>query len=140
MKHIVAGLLFLVVVPVLAQSTDEELVRAACKDYVEGFYRADSARIGKSVDHRLVKRIVNPANGRFQEMTLQQLKEAAASHPAPQDDVKTPFEITVNVFDITKDIAIAKITTNKMPFFDYAQLARINGKWKVVNVLWAMNK
>jgi hypothetical protein len=43
-------------------------------------------------------------------------------------------EITVEVFDICGNIAIAKITSG---FVDYAELAKINNNWQVVNVLWS---
>ena len=34
------------------------------------------------------------------------------------------------------DYALVKTVTTKYGFFDYCQLARFNGEWKIINVLW----
>ncbi len=34
---------------------------------------------------------------------------------------------------------IAMVEALSAMFYDYLQLARINGEWKIVNVLWVMN-
>ena len=51
-----------------------------------------------------------------------------------------PFKAIVDIYDISSGIALAKVSTNKMPeFFDYIQVGKMNGEWKIVNVLWAFN-
>ena len=48
------------------------------------------------------------------------------------------FKADISIYDIFKNTALAKVETNKFSFIDYAQLAKINGEWKIINVLWAM--
>jgi len=42
--------------------------------------------------------------------------------------------------DKVKLLDFEKSTIKKMQFFDYLNLAKINGEWKIVNVLWAKTK
>ena len=45
--------------------------------------------------------------------------------------------IEIEVYDIKGDIATAGAMSAM--FYDYLQLARIDGRWQIVNVLWVMN-
>jgi hypothetical protein len=47
-----------------------------------------------------------------------------------------PFKLDVSVYDVTGDYALAKTVNTKYGFFDYCQLAKFNGEWKIINVLW----
>ena len=45
------------------------------------------------------------------------------------------FKLDVRICDITGDYALAKTMNTKYGFFDYCQLAKFNGEWKIINVL-----
>ena len=47
-----------------------------------------------------------------------------------------PFSLEVTIYDIAGEYAMAKTVNTKYGFFDYCQLAKVNGEWKVINVLW----
>jgi hypothetical protein len=47
-----------------------------------------------------------------------------------------PFSLEVRICDVTGDYAMARASNTKYGFFDYCQLARFNGEWKIINVLW----
>jgi len=49
-----------------------------------------------------------------------------------------PFQLEVQIFDITGDFALVKTLSTKYGFFDYCQVAKFNGEWKVVNVIWGL--
>jgi hypothetical protein len=52
---------------------------------------------------------------------------------------KTPVERRredFRILDIDRDNAVAKIVASD--WIDYLELARWNGQWKIVNVLWAL--
>lgn len=122
-----------------AQSTaaDTAQIKEACLNYVQGFYTGDSARVAKGVHADLAKRIVmKRMQYRVSNMTAAQLISAAGGHKHP-DDAGVPFNAKIDIYDIDMEIATAKIVTNKMNFFDYVQLGKINGEWKIINVLWA---
>jgi pyruvate/oxaloacetate carboxyltransferase len=113
--------------PVDRNSEDYKLIKQACLDYVEGYYESNAARIEKGVHPDLVKRTIR--NEAIIEMPRTKLIEAAVG----KTRVK-PKKITVEIYDIMGNIALAKITSG---FVDYAQVGKVNGKWQVINVLWA---
>ena len=134
---------FLVTVSASAQSADSAAIRKASIDYVEGFYKADAQRVALGVSPELVKRIVikdDKGNSMINNMGSSALIFAAAknTNANPQSVITNnePFRIEVNIYDITADMASVKIKTNKFKFIDYAHLAKVNGEWKVINVLW----
>jgi hypothetical protein len=45
--------------------------------------------------------------------------------------------IEVTVLDVMEDIAAVKVLSAM--YYDYLQMAKIEGKWKIINVLWVMN-
>lgn len=114
-------------------------IEKACLDYVEGFYTSDTVRVARAVHPELAKRIVmRKFQDRLNNMTAAKLVAAAADFKHPDDpNAAEPFKAKVVIYDIDKDVATVKVTTNKMKFFDYAQLAKVKGEWKIINVLWA---
>jgi hypothetical protein len=45
--------------------------------------------------------------------------------------------IEVTVLDVMEDIAAVKVLSAM--YYDYLQMAKIEGEWKIINVLWVMN-
>ena len=39
--------------------------------------------------------------------------------------------------DAAEDLAMAKVLSAR--YYDFLQMAKVDGKWKIVNVLWVMN-
>ncbi len=133
-------ILLLLVLPVAsrAQSTDDrEGVRQAVLDYVEALYEVAPARIERSVHPDLVKRgfYMEKTKTGYQTgiMTYQQLYDLAGRWNKtgwlPKD---APKEIVV--FDVLDQTATAKLTAHWG--VDYFQLAKYDGKWKIIHVLW----
>jgi hypothetical protein len=124
--------------PGQAQSNDQrEAVRLAVLDYVEGVYQVEPARIERSVHPELTKRGFWRAEGKegytAGTMSFAQLVEVAKSWnksgKLPKD---APKEITI--FDVQDQTASAKLVAAWGT--DYFHLARYDGKWKIINVLW----
>jgi hypothetical protein len=46
-------------------------------------------------------------------------------------------KIEVTVLDVMEDIAMVKVLSAM--YYDYLQVAKIDGEWKIINVLWVMN-
>ncbi len=120
-----------------ASSADEKGVEAAVRDYVEGVYEVDPDRIRRSVHPDLAKFgfARRSANDEYRviPMTFDQLVELAATYNAdgeiPED---APKEIVV--LDILDKTAAAKLTASWG--VDYFHLAKYDGRWKIVHVLW----
>ena len=133
------ALLLLVSSPAEAQTdADRQGVEEAVLDYVEGIYLADPARIEQSVSPNLTKfgywRRDSSSEYAESPMTYQELYDLAAKWNANGhvDPETAPKEIVV--LDVLDKTASAKLTADWG--VDYLQLAKIDGKWMIINVLW----
>ena len=115
---------------------DEEAVREAVLDYVEGVYDVQPERIERSV-HPSLRKVgyVRRADGSWGStpMTFEQLRDLSAQwnadgHLAPD----APKEI--DVLDVLDQTASAKLVADWG--VDYFHLARVDGRWQIMNVLW----
>ena len=119
--------------------TDEEGIRRAALDYCEGWYNGDAERMERSLHPELAKRIVrtDPETGRSkldQMGALRLVQYARAGYGK-----KTPKEMQqkdITILDIYGDVASAKAVM--AGWIDYMHLAKYNGEWVIVNVLWEM--
>lgn len=122
-----------------AQQPDErEAVKVAVLDYVEAIYQAQPDRIQRSVHTDLAKRGYYRKSGEqtftSEPMTYQQLFDLAGRW---NKDGKRPiatYPKDVVVYDVLNQTATAKLTA--MWGVDYMHLAKYDGKWKIVNILW----
>lgn len=112
-------------------------IRATALDYVEGWYTADAARMERAVHPELAKRIVNtnPQNGRNtlgqqSAMTLVQATRTSSGPNTPPGQQQKDIVI----LDVSQNIAIVRATM--AGWVDHMQMAKWNGRWVIVNVLW----
>ncbi len=135
---VVAILSLLTLSFVYAQSNDEkEAVRQAVLDYVEGVYNIEPARIERSVHPELSKLGFYRPNEKVTysagRMSYEKLIEVAKTwNKAGKLPANAPKEITI--FDVQDQTASAKLVAQWGT--DYFHLAKYDGKWKIVNVLW----
>lgn len=133
------ALLALFVRPASAQTAaDSAGVRAAVLDYVEGIYRVDTTRIARSVRPDLAKRGYFMPRGKTEyasePMTYPELINVAATwNKAGKVNAETAPKV-VKVLDILDQTASAKLTAQWG--IDYLHLAKYDGRWMIVNVLW----
>ena len=120
-----------------ATAADRDAVRQAALDYVEGIYQVDPSRIERSVHKNLTKRgfCREPAEAAYRPesvMTFDQLMKLTA---AWNKDGKRDTSIKqVEVLDVLDQTASAKIVA--LWGIDYMHLAKYDGRWMIVNVLW----
>jgi hypothetical protein len=123
--------------------SDTLLIREAALNYIEGFYNSDYNRVVKAVHPELAKRFVEKdESGHYalENMGASDLAFSALKFKKGEDKSNQPFKAEVKFYEIANDIATVKLTQNKMQFFDYIHLAKINGEWKIINVLWAITE
>jgi len=121
-----------------AQSDAErEGVRQAVLDYVEGVYEVAPERIERSVHPELAKRGFFVKKGETayspHTMTFQQLVDLAKSYNK-DGHVKKDAPKEIVIYDISDQTASIKLTA--VWGIDYMHLAKYEGRWKIVNVLW----
>ena len=121
-----------------SQNPDRRAVHDAILDYVEAMYESSPERIDRSVHPDLVKRgfYWKSANGDYSDMTTMtfaQLRQIAKdwnrSGWLPADAVKE-----IEIFDVKDKTALAKLTAHWGT--DYFQLAKIEDRWLIMNILW----
>jgi hypothetical protein len=120
-------------------AADSAAIRQAALDYIEGYYTGDAARMERAVHPDLAKRIVrtNPANGRsalenMSAMTLVMITRAMGQQPVPPEARRAD----VKILDVFGAAATVRVDANQ--WVDYLHVGKLNGQWKIVNVLWEM--
>ena len=124
----------------LSWNTDDEKgVRGAIQDYVEGLYQVDSTRIERSVDSTLRKLgyWYNPKDSTYRDnlyMSYNSLVSLAARWNKDGSQVDENSPKTIEIYDINSKTASAKLTAEWG--IDYFHLGKVNGQWKIFNVIW----
>ena len=143
MKHtlVAALLLAAATLPMQASQTsaaaDKAAVQQAALDYVEGIYTSDVTRIERSVHPQLQKRGFwrdSPTQpwGPQSTMTYDQLINLTRTWNAKKDRDTTIKK--VDIYEVLDQTASAKITA--MWGIDYLHLAKYDGRWKIINIVW----
>lgn len=123
------------------QSSDLAAIRQAVLDYLQGWYEGDAERMRRSLHPGLAKRAIrrDPQTGelRFRHLSQQQMvdktRQGGGSN-TPGD--KRYYEVAV--LDVYDEIASARAESYE--YVDYLHLARCDGQWVIVNVLWTDNR
>jgi len=137
-------ILFLVCIifaaPLRAQTAaDSSTIRKAALDYVEGWYEGNAERMERALHPELAKRIVrtDPASGRsrLEQMSAMTLvlgvKRGGGKDTPVEQQQKDVF-----ILDIFQNTASVKAIMSG--WIDYMHMAKSNGEWKIVNVLWEL--
>lgn len=126
--------------PARAQTADDTAgIRAAALDYIDGYYAADAARMERALHPDLAKRIVRTNDqgrsslGQMSAMALVQGTRSGGGRDTPAAERHNQ----VTIFDIYGGAASAKIYASG--WVDYLHLAKWNGRWVIVNVLWELH-
>ena len=113
-------------------------VERAVLDYVEGIYEIKPELIERSVHPELVKfgfaRRSPDEDWRRIPMTYEQLVELAGRYYKEQGGAPADAPKKVEILDVLNKTAAAKLTASWG--VDYFHLAKYDGKWKIVQVLW----
>jgi hypothetical protein len=121
-----------------AQSAaDSAAIRTTALDYVEGWYEGNPQRMARAVHPELVKRIV-VSDTATKQSVIQSMGATAlvngTRHGYGKTTPKDRQQKDVAILDIFGNAASAKAVMAE--WVDYMQLAKVNGRWVIVNVLW----
>ncbi len=118
---------------------DSTGIRQAALDYIEGWYEGNVERMERALHPELAKRIVttNARNGRSNlgqqsALTLINNTRGGGGKETPADQQRKE----VRILDIFQNAASARVDAST--WVDYLQLAKWNGRWMIVNVLWEL--
>lgn len=118
--------------------SDADLIKQTALDYIEGWYEGNAERMERALHPELAKRIVQTDQrgrnnlGQMGAMTLVGYTRMGGGKDTPKD--KQQKDVTV--LDIFGNAASAKVVASD--WVDYLHLAKWNGRWVIVNVLWEL--
>lgn len=122
-----------------AQSTaDATAIKQAALDYIEGWYEGNAERMEKALHPELAKRIVRTNKegisnlGQMSAMTLVQ----GTRNGGGKNVTKERQQKDVTILDVYENAASVKVVATH--WIDYLHMAKFNGRWVIVNVLWEL--
>jgi Putative lumazine-binding len=120
-------------------STDDAAIKTTALNYIEGWYEGDATRMESALHPELAKRIVttDPKSGHSQfghmgAMQLVQNTRRGGGSKTPKEQQQKD----VTILDKFNNVAIIKIVAST--WVDYLEMAKFNGEWKIINVLWEL--
>lgn len=121
-----------------ASDADKAAITATALDYIEGWYEGSAERMERALHPDLAKRIVNTnaqgrsSLGQMSAMTLVQAVKSGAGKDTPKE--KQQKDVTI--LDVFGNTASVKVIASD--WVDYLHIAKSNGRWVIVNVLWEL--
>ena len=141
MRRILTALILLAWTAPLAgaqSAADSAAIRATALDYIEGWYAGDAARMERSLHPELAKRIVETDQrgrsrlGQQSAMTLVTNTRRGGGTDIPAEQRKSD----VRILDVYGNAASVRVQA--ATWVDYMHIAKSNGRWVIVNVLWEL--
>ena len=117
---------------------DAAAIKQTALDYIEGWYEGNPERMERALHPELAKRIVrtNPeGNSRLDQMSAMTLVRGTRSGGG-KNTPKERQQKDVTILDVYENAASVKIVASD--WVDYLHVAKANGRWVIVNVLWEL--
>ena len=117
---------------------DRDAIKRTALNYAEGWYEGNADKMESALHPDLAKRIARTnekGQTRLDQMSAMSLVQGARSGYGKQTP-KEEQQKDITVFDVTGGAAIVKLEMRD--WIDYMHIAKSNGKWVIVNVLWEM--
>src|SRR5439155_10112473 len=117
-------------------AADSAAIRATALDYIDGWYAADGPRMERALHPELAKRnVVSDPIGRsrliqMSAMTLVQGTRSGGGSRIPAAQRSDSVKI-LDIFGGAASVRVRAAT-----WVDYMHMARYNGQWRILNVLW----
>jgi hypothetical protein len=120
--------------PFKISETDLAAIRQTASDYIDGWYTGNAERMERSLYDQLAKRwITSDQVDTTTKWQMIDMTEAGGGKNYAGDKSST-----VTILDVYDNIAMVK--TISAEYIDYLQMGKVNGKWIIINVLWAERK
>ena len=119
-------------------AADSAAIHQTVLDYVDGWWAGDVERMERSLHPDLVKRIVVTHEGTGRSLLNSTTKSAMVEYTragggSAEIEQKGEVEVTL----VALEGNIANVIASSARYLDYLHLAKWDGRWVIVNVLWA---
>ena len=128
--------------PALAEqaSTDTAQIEKTVRNYLEGWFTSDPARMAEALHPNLFKCRVSKVQGSETEivgtMTAEELVALTGINQTWVEGKQGPRELHT----VYQDERLAVVHAVSDGFYDVIGLIKINGQWKILQVLWDANQ
>lgn len=119
---------------------DNQAIYQTVSDYYDGWYVPNIERMNRSLHTDLAKRAVE-RNDAGEENLFHLTKEMMLDATSQGGGSNVPTEKknwTITILDCYEEIATVKVICPE--YVEYIHLARQDGQWQILNVLWTGNR
>lgn len=142
LSFLAAAFLLLLLTCAQAQAqngAEQAAIKQTALDYIEGWYEGNAERMERALHPDLAKRIVrtDPKSGRsrLDQMSALGLVQGVRSGYG-KNTPKEKQQKDVTILDVYENAASVKVIA--ADWIDYLHVAKYNGRWVIVNVLWEL--
>ena len=117
---------------------DKAAIKQTALDYIEGWYEGNAERMERALHPELAKRIVRSnqeGRSRLDQMSAMSLVQGTR-RGGGKDTPKEKQQKEVTILDVFENAASVKVVASD--WIDYLHMAKYNGQWVIVNVLWEL--
>ena len=122
-----------------AIANEEDKIEEAALDYLEGYFSSDPGRMAKALHPNLfkctIRKFPNSDHEILQTMTAEELISLCRIN---QEWVKDKAGVK-SLKILYHDPRIAVVHAVSDGFYDVINLMKLNGEWKIIQVLWDRN-
>ena len=122
-----------------AQSAaDSAAIKQTALDYIEGWYEGNSERMERALHPELAKRIVRTSKEGWSQISQMSAMSLVLGtrRGGGKDTPKERQQKDVTILDVFENAASVKVVASD--WVDYLHMAKSNGRWVIVNVLWEL--
>jgi len=120
-------------------AADTAAIHETVLDYVDGWWAGDVERMEHSLHPDLVKRIVVTHEGTGRSLLNSTTKSAMVEYTRAgggSAEIEQKGEVEVRV--VAVEAGIANVIATSARYVDYLHLAKWDGRWVILNVLWGL--
>lgn len=127
---------------IFGQTKQDSLdIKQAALDYIESQHSPNPIQMERALHPRMVKRTFwrDKATGKdyLRETTTESMVLLAESYNKNADKFPPSPKKEVKFLDVSERTASVKLVADE--WIDYMHIVKLNGTWKIVNVLWQFN-
>ena len=142
-KLLVSGCVLLVASNIMVGQTKQDSleIKQAALDYIESQHKVNPKQMERALHPRMVKRTFwkDKATNKdyVRETTTESMILLAESYNKKGDMFPASPKKEVLLLDVSERTASVKLIADEG--IDYMHIVKINGTWKIINVLWQFN-
>ena len=126
----------LAALPVTITAADSAAIRATALDYIEGWYAGDGDRMARALHPELAKRnVATDVQGRSRLVQMSAMSLVNGTRAGGGTRIPEAAR-TRDVRILDAFAGAASVRVRAATWVDYMHMAKFNGRWVIVNVLW----